>query len=126
MKTLRSRLNVKDSFSVRDIAEPSKISTVIIYDSTPQKVKNQKKVISGNVETAISRTINYLYSIIIKRLMQGDINAMEVFPTKKTIPNNQFIFDLGKRNIYINQTVHKITCSKSYIAHLGKSNQHLY
>jgi hypothetical protein len=85
MKTLTSRLTVQDSFSVRDIAEHSKISTVIIYGSNPQKVKNQEKVISGNVETAISRTINYLYSIIIKRLMQGDINAMEVFPTKKTI-----------------------------------------
>ncbi len=54
MKTLTSRLNVQDSFSVRDIAEHSKISTVIIYGSNPQKVKNQEKVISGNVETAIS------------------------------------------------------------------------
>ncbi len=119
MKTLTSRLDVQDSFSVRALAEHSKLSTVIIYDSNPQKVKNQKKVISGNVETTTPRTINYLYSIITKRLMQSDINVMEVFPTKD-IPTNQFIFDLGKRNLCINQTVHKITCSKSYIAHLGK------
>ena len=84
MKTLTSRLDVQDSFSVRALAEHSKLSTVIIYDSNPQKVKNQEKVVSGNVETTISRTINYLYSIITKRLMQGDINVIEVFPTKET------------------------------------------
>jgi len=120
MKTLTSRLDVQDSFSVRDLAEHSKLSTVIIYASNPQKVKNQEKVTSGNVKTTIYRTINYLYSIITKRLMHGDINVMEVFTTKETIPTNQFISDLGKRNICINQTVHKISCSQSYIAHLGK------
>ena len=97
MKIFTSRLDVQDSFSVRDLAEPSKLSTVIIYDSNPQKVKNQEKVISGNIKTTISRTINYLYSIITKRLMPGDINVMEVFLLKKLYPLISLYLTLVKK-----------------------------
>ena len=66
MKVKTWGLGIQDSFSVKDIAESDRISMIIIWDSNLQKLKNQEKFINGNLETTVSRTTIYPYSIITK------------------------------------------------------------
>jgi saccharopine dehydrogenase-like NADP-dependent oxidoreductase len=63
MKVLILGLGMQGSFLVRDVAESDRVSTVIIGDSDLQRLKNQEKFMSGKVETAMSRTTIYPYSI---------------------------------------------------------------
>jgi len=109
MKVLILGLGMQGSFLVRDVAESDRVSTVIIGDSDLQRLKNQEKFMRGKVETAMSRTTIYTCSIIAKMLMQGNIKEMGILPLEKAVPIKQFMSELGKRNIYINQTVHKLT-----------------